>query len=387
MTDTTIAPPVGAMPSFIQGSTKHTSKSKLRKNNNDLYNLTFVERGWVCHYTSAEPSFAYGHAWLKAISNRRSASPKSWCLLQELERDQFYFIWVKDGVVEEANKCTANGIDNMAMQRVEIVYLVATDITGLSELVGDVKTLKIKPLTTDELKGFALKKTKKIDVRLLILPVIVIIGLGTFMLFGQDEEVVKQVSIIDPLQAYSAEVNQSLSANIAIDNAVNLAAYGALVPNGWKFKGVFLQSDALILSIDREANGLRHIITEWINAHPTLEKLSAISTNAVVINTLLSRGLNNWERRTIPIDALTNNIIDAAVMQGWHIDSSAVTTQGNVTLSALRLTKPDATLSELRSFANLLKPLPARITELNLQRESSAAIVNASLTIQLIGVN
>jgi len=375
------------MPSFIQGSAKFTSKSKIRKNNNDSYSLTFVERGWVCHYTSAAPSFAYGHAWLKAINKRYTSTPTSWCLLHELEPGQLYFIWVKDGVVEEAQKCTANAINGMAIQRVETVYLIGTDISALAALAGATKTQEITALTSEELKGFALKQTKAVDVRVLALLVIITIFLSAFVLLNQDTEAVKQVSVIDPLQAYSAEVNQSLSASVAIDNAVNLTAYGALAPNGWQFKGVFLQSDALILNIDRKANGLRHIITEWINTHPALEKLSVISTDAVVINTPLSRGLSNWERRTIPIDALTNNIIDAAVMQGWHIDSNAITTQGNMTLSALRLTKPDATLSELRSFANLLKPLPARITELNLQRESSVAIVNASLTIQLIGVN
>ncbi|SGZ00294.1 hypothetical protein [Moritella viscosa] len=386
MTDITIAPPLGVMPSFIQGSTKHTSKSKLRKNNNGPYNLTFVARGWVCHYTSAAPSFAYGHAWLKAISNRYT-SIKSWCLLQEIdEPGQLYFIWVKDGVVEEAKKCTANAINSMAIQRVDIVYLIATDITGLTALVGDAKTQKIKALTTDELKGFALKKTQKIDVRLLILLVIVIASLGTFVLFKQDKQVVKQVAAIDPLQAYSAEVDQSLSASVAINNAVTLAAYGALAPNGWTFKNVRLQGDRLLLNIAREANGSRQIITAWINSHPVLETLSAISTKAAVINMPLPRGLSYWERRTLSIGALTNNIIDAAVMQGWHIDSDAVTTQRNVELSTLRLTKANATLSELRSFAYLLTPLPARITELSLQRESSFAVVNASLTIEFIGV-
>lgn len=368
-----------AIPRFHQGPLKHTSKTKMQKAYPSAYRYTRIENGWVCQYSSDTPTFAYAQAW-KSVIEKTYSPPRSWCLLQDLGRGQYYFVWVKAGIVQIAKQCSQNSIDSIVLHRAQRVYITHET---LRPLAPSMDAQIVAPLSADNLKSVALKSTKRLDYHVLLLLIMLMVG-GAW-LFMPVKQVNKTISV-DPYLAYNTQLQQAFSASNAIESAVNLTAYGALAPDGWQFKSVSLQDHAISANFERHPQGLRTVMNEWLDTHPMLKPLTRIALNSAVIDVPLQQGLLHWHGRTLSINALTNNIKDSVVMQGWILDSDSVVSQRGMILQTLTLTKAGATLSELRSLSRLLAPLPVSIKTLNLQFNAKKSVVNTVLSIEFIGV-
>jgi len=371
--------PEWVIPRFHVGSTKHTTKMKMRKAYPDTYRYTCIDKGWVCHYSSHAPTFAYAHAWLSVI-NKQYKPPKSWCLLHDLGQGQLYFIWVKSGAVQLARQCTQNGVDAIILHRAQRVYITNS---ALASLAGDAKTQLVDVLSAVNLKGFALKSTKHLHPCFALL-LVALIAAGAYIFMPQKQVVIAPQ--VNPYSAYNKHLEEAVNASAAIENAVNLAAYGALTPDGWVFTNVSLQNKDVTLNIERQSHGLYAVINAWFDTHQALKPWHRLAPNAATVNIAMEQELRAWQGRTLAVNIVVMNIKDNALLQDWTLSNDNRALQGNVISHSLTLAKTDATLAELRSLAHLLAPLPVALTMLNLQSDIRVGVVNATLTIEFIGV-
>lgn len=376
------------IPEYLQGSLKHTSKSKIKAANPSKYSLTFSRGEWVCHYTSESDSYAYGHAWFAAI-NKSYSPPDSWCLIKELQQGQLYFVWVKNDVVEVAKKCTPNSIDALAMQRADKIYFCGLDSEFITSIVNGADLQVIPDICDDDLKGYALKSSKKVNWRIIaavVFTLFIILSFSYSQLASPENRVIQR-TVVDPYADYKKVIEESLSASVTIDNAVNLAAYAALVPDGWSFSGVILQGSTVNLNIDRLPHGLRLTMVKWLESHKPIKSLGLINNDTAVINVPIQRGLNGWESKIQPVDDLSNKIKDLAVVQGWVVKSHTQTEKGNFKIQELALLNDNLTLYELRSISRLLASYPVSIKNLNLKSKAALGVVSAYLIIEFAGEN
>lgn len=369
------------IPTYHQGSVKTTSRKEMAKRFSKPYHYTVNRKGWICHYVSDSPAFAVAEAWLHAVTSTQSP-PSSWCLIEPIHDNHVFFLWVLDGVVQEAKTCTTSSIEPVIVQRCLQVYI--TDerlINHLPAATKDVKTLE--PLTEDALKPFALKTGKPIDLHWLVLGGVVLMGLLASIMVQRSTS--KNPPPVDPYIAYRLALNTATDASPAINAGVALGAYAVLLPDGWTLISIDLHGKAMVLSASRQASGERPVINAWVKQHASITAYSSVTLDTLRISLPLTASLNGWNNDIVSIEPTTTNIMDTFVSLGWTV-SPPILGQGRISKDATFIVKKQGLyLHELQSIAKAIKDLPLSLIALQMKPTSENGLFHLSLTLRFIG--
>lgn len=369
------------IPTYHVAASEHTSRSEMAARYPAPYSITVIRHGWIGRYVSDHPCIAMAEAWRAHIQSQPKP-PQSWCLVDVLtdeDAGSVFFMWVNEGVVQEAVQCAMDALNSVLLQRHSVFI---TDAARNVPLPTGITGHVIAPFEPALLAGWALKKTRKSPLIGGGLAVTALV-IGAGLLYGLTPEPTTPESVsIDPYAPYRHTVSTAMTATPALNNMVALAAYSALLPQGWTLDTLALQGNQVVLRASRTATGTHTAMVAWLGAHPDLADFSRVTFDSLTMSVPLNSTLAKWEYSAVPIEPMTTHTLDTLKALGWTLtlaeETGAITQQNTMTLTKT------ASLADIQILATTLAPLPASITALSLVPAING-VFTTTLTLALIG--
>lgn len=370
---------------FFKASIQTVSKESFKRQHPSPYLYLTIRNGFYHLYTSQEPSFALAEAWLKKINS------SEWGLIEPLDNNQFFFMFVGKGDIIKAYVGSFEQLDSVLLERCKVLYIVdSNQLASSLESSQHQALLKyhvepLSPLTPPELAPFALKKHKKIPIKAIsLLALLTILGIAGSYAYREATKPEPLPPPVDPYLAYRTTVNQSFFAPEILHNALSLGAIGSGLPYGWQFKTVSLQGDAINLTAERTSNGQRTVIMSWLKQHPQLLPYSQVSLDSLSITLPLLQTLQKWHNKIMPTEPSLSSVIDTQVALGWQM-TELTTDNGLVSTTSHWTATKETALSELASFSQMVSQLPVTITKLDITPSGAVGYFKIQIRFAFMG--
>lgn len=350
---------------------KRTLLSKLAEKNPGKFTHVTVRNGYLCRYSSNEPSVAYAEAWLALIP----AKEQDWCLLAAVPNGLFAMAVVK-GVVRQTMECSL-GDDETLYQRFDVDFARANRVY----LVGGVKLVHLSDeklsvieahLSDEVIEKYALtvEKSRKVPMAIggVLLSAVIV---GVFFNQPGQNQVLQQSIPADPYSLYRSNMDKAIAAEPVVGNAIALGAYAALLPVGWVQSDITLSGNTLNLSIKRESNAPLALMRAWQHQHPAISSYLTFDANGGRIVVPLVPSMAAWKEDVMPtINSVFDNVFDTLIAMGWEINGVQQNNQGP-TVSRTWTISQDALLSRLDLLIPVLRALPVSVEGLTMKPMST----------------
>ncbi|MFA0056354.1 hypothetical protein [Vibrio echinoideorum] len=364
----------------------HATKTirRLKSRSQQPYQYVSQRGDWVCLYGSDSEGVARSEWWLDVLTAR--------CLLNEHDADEqnvtiiecidglWHATLIDAGVVRQIwtdthyHLCAANaGASHILL--VESLQ---------AESVGENHD-RIVPPSDQELSLLEQYRltppSEPLNNRRLIIGVsVLLVAIVALTLYVQrsesNEPATAQVShesaspeikTLPPWGMYRLVLHETVSAQTVMEGALLSATHLALLPPGWKTKGLTQQGAELTATIEREPNGLIGVWQQWQRQHDSLSLFLSNDGDQHTLRLPLASGLPYWQSHVMPMQPTDQRLQDALVTMGFIAQQSSDKSSSTWQSKTWEVTHQGVSASELNTLAALFAVMPVSMKALTLK--------------------
>ncbi|PMK67046.1 hypothetical protein BCT93_22655 [Vibrio lentus] len=181
------------------------------------------------------------------------------------------------------------------------------------------------------------------------------------------ESVSLELKALPPWGMYRLVLHETVSAQTVMEGALLGATHLALLPQGWKAKGLTQQGAELTATIEREPNGLIAVWQQWLRQHDSLSPFLDGEGSQHTLRLPLASGLPYWQSHVMPIKPTDQRLQDAFVTMGFIAKQSSDKASSTWQSKTWEVTHQGVSASELDTLAALFAVMPVSMKALTLK--------------------
>ncbi|MEZ9545953.1 MULTISPECIES: hypothetical protein [Vibrio] len=364
----------------------HATKTirRLKSRSQQPYQYVSQRGDWVCLYGSDCEGVARSEWWLDVLTARglldeQEADEQNVTIIESIG-DLWHATLIDAGVVRQIwtdahyHLCAANAGTSH-------IFLVESS----EALSVDENHERIAPPSNQELSLLELYRltppAQPLNNRRVIIGVSVLLAaVIALTLYVQrsdsNEPVTSQVShesaspepkALPPWGMYRLVLHETVSAQTIMEGALLGATHLALLPPGWKTKGLTQQGAELTATIEREPDGLIGIWQQWQRQHDSLSLFLSSDGDQHTLRLPLASGLPYWQSHVMPMQPTDQRLQDALVTMGFIAQQSSDKSSSTWQSKTWEVTHQGVSASELNTLAALFAVMPVSMKALTLK--------------------
>ncbi|TKF00227.1 hypothetical protein FCV44_03960 [Vibrio kanaloae] len=364
----------------------HATKTirRLKSRSQQPYQYVSQRGDWVCLYGSDCEGVARSEWWLDVLTARglldeQEAGEQSVTIIESIG-DLWHATLIDAGVVRQIwtdthyHLCAANAGTSH-------IFLVESS----EALSVDENHERIAPPSDQELSLLEQYRltppSQPLNNRRVIIGVsVLLVAVIALTLYVQDSEsnepATAQVShesaspepkALPPWGMYRLVLHEAVSAQTVMEGALLGATHLALLPPGWKAKGLTQQGAELTATIEREPDGMIAVWQQWQRQHDSLSLFLSNDGGQHTLRLPLASGLPYWQSHVMPMQPTDQRLQDALVTMGFVAQQSSDKSSGTWQSKTWEVTHQGVSASELSTLASLFAVMPVSMKALTLK--------------------
>ncbi|PSW30798.1 hypothetical protein C9J21_18510 [Photobacterium phosphoreum] len=378
-------------PSLHKADVKNVRKQTFIKQHTEKEPYYYIteRNGFYFLYTSSLPTTAIAESYYEHFVNESI----TYVLIHTIDNNKCFYMVVSNGDIVFTKESTFDALDDIYFDRSTTIYLIRhgdCDSEKLESLVNKIE-YKNKWIEIDQidLKKIPLIAKKSFPLKTTISTIFLSLGIigGAAYFYHQDNpEPTPEMAVpVDPYLNYRTQVSSMVMGSSAIREGTTLAVITSQIPIGWKASPVIITNNHIQTEIIREDHGSMSVMRMWLKMHNQLLKYSHFNDIAAVsIYLPIGEDLSDYTDRIMPINTLSESLIDYLLMSGWVVNKSSSTLLTST--QTLTCSIPKITPSEFFELAKLINHSPIGLSELTINPLTNGAF-SVSLTLLIIGDN
>lgn len=181
------------------------------------------------------------------------------------------------------------------------------------------------------------------------------------------ESVSPEFKALPPWGMYRLVLHETVSAQTVMEGALLSATHLALLPPGWKAKGLTQQGAELTATIDREPNGLIGVWQQWLRQHDSFSLFLSNDGDQHTLRLPLASGMPYWQSHVMPMQPTDQRLQDALVTMGFIAQQSSDKSSSTWQSKTWEVTHQGVSASELDTLAALFAVMPVSMKALTLK--------------------
>ncbi|MFA0144074.1 hypothetical protein AB4430_20170 [Vibrio kanaloae] len=364
----------------------HATKTirRLKSRSQQPYQYVSQRGDWVCLYGSDCEGVARSEWWLDVLTARglldeQEAGEQSVTIIESIG-DLWHATLIDAGVVRQIwtdahyHLCAANAGTSH-------IFLVESS----EALSVDENHERIAPPSDQELSLLEQYRltppSQPLNNRRVIIGVsVLLVAVIALTLYVQgsesNEPATAQVShesaspepkALPPWGMYRLVLHEAVSAQTVMEGALLGATHLALLPPGWKAKGLTQQGAELTATIEREPDGMIAVWQQWQRQHDSLSLFLSNDGGQHTLRLPLASGLPYWQSHVMPMQPTDQRLQDALVTMGFIAQQSSDKSSSTWQSKTWEVTHQGVSASELNTLAALFAVMPVSMKALTLK--------------------
>ena len=182
-----------------------------------------------------------------------------------------------------------------------------------------------------------------------------------------NEIVSSESKALPPWGMYRLVLHEAVSAQTVMEGALLGATHLALLPPGWKAKGLTQQGSELTATIEREPDGLIGVWQQWERQHNSFSLFLSNDGGQHTLRLPLASGLPYWQSHVMPMQPTDQRLQDALVTMGFVAQQSSDKSSSTWQSKTWEVTHQGVSASELNTLAALFAVMPVSMKALTLK--------------------
>ncbi|MFA0175337.1 hypothetical protein AB4472_09260 [Vibrio lentus] len=363
----------------------HATKTirRLKSCSQQPYQYVSQRGDWVCLYGSDCEGVARSEWWIDVLTargllNEHDAGEQSVTIIENIG-DLWHATLIDGGVVRQIwtdthyHLCAANaGASHIFL----VESLQAESVSENHERIVPPSDQELSLLELYRLTPAAQRLQKRKVIMGVSVLLVVIVALTLYVQRSESNEPATaqvshesdspEIKTLPPWGVYRLVLHDAVSGQTVMEGALLGATHLALLPQGWKAKGLTQQGTELTATIEREPNGLIAVWQQWLRQHDSLSPFLDGEGDQHTLRLPLASGLPYWQSHVMPMQPTAQRLQDALVTMGFVAQQSSDKSSSTWQSQTWEVTHQGVSASELNTLAALFAVMPVSMKALTL---------------------